>query len=84
MCNDTNDFLQFIFELEAQSEQDNQPPIKVRRKRKSKLEDYRVEILQKRATRKTFQQIADYLENFRGVKCDKSTVYDFCRRCISE
>ena len=84
MMNDTNDFLQCICEYEEWLAQERQNATGVKRFRKSKLDDYRLEILQKKAAGKSFQQIADYLLNIRGVKCDRTTVFDFYVRCISE
>lgn len=84
MRNDTNDFLQFICDLEECLEYDKQNSTKARRLRKSKLDEYRLEILNKKAAGKSFQQIADYLANAHKVSCNRTTVFDFFVRCTSE
>jgi hypothetical protein len=84
MMDDMNDLLNSIAEYEEWLEQEKQNAIRPKRNRKSKLEDFRVEILQKKAAGKSFQQIADYLLNIHGVRCDRTTVFDFYFRCISE
>jgi hypothetical protein len=81
---DMNDLLKIISEYEEWLQQEKQNAIRPKRKRKSKLEDFRVEILQKKAAGKSFQQIADYLFNVHKVECDRSTVFDFYMRCINE
>lgn len=84
MCNDTNDFLQCLCEFEEWVELERKNSIQNVRFRNSKLQDYRLEILQKKAAGKSFQQIADYLLNIHAVKCDRSTIFDFYMRCINE
>lgn len=84
MCHDTNEFMKILCEYEEWLERDKQNVTKAIRFRRSKLQDYRIEIFLKKAAGKSFQQIADYLLNIHGVKCDRSTIYDFYMRCITE
>jgi|GEM_PF-2364559 len=80
----TNEFLQCLSQYEEQLANDKQNATRAKRLKRSKLEAYRLEILTKKASGKSFQQIADYLLNTHRVKCDRTTVFDFYIRCISE
>jgi len=84
MLSDTNEFLQCLSQYEEQLANDNHNSTRTKRLRRSKLEAYRLEILQKKVAGKSFQQIADYLSNTHKVACNRKTVFDFYVRCISE
>lgn len=59
-------------------------PLRLRRKRKSVLDSHKNEIIQRRIDGKTYRQIADFITATYKVKTDRTLVYDFYKRCISE
>lgn len=62
----------------------DQKPLRLRRKRKSALDPYRNEIIQRRKKGKTYKQIADFIIATYKLRTDRTLVYDFCKRCFSE
>lgn len=69
---------------EQHESSDSKSPTKQKRKRKSALDPYRAEIIQRRLAGKTYRQIANFLISTYKIKTDHTLVYDFCKRCLSE
>ena len=62
----------------------NQKPLKPKRKRKSALDRYKDEIIQRRMNGKTYRQIANFLVSNYKLKTDHTLVFDFCNRCFTQ